>query len=134
MIPFLAGAYGNPSGGHAAARRAKAALEEAREEVAALLGAEPGEVVFTAGGTEADNLAVKGAARAARAGSGADGVVTTAFEDTLNALGLVDRQDPAVTLVAKRMIELARGGERDPILLRDEVLKALRSRPDTSGL
>ena len=67
MAPFLAGTFGNPSGGHAAARAAKTALEDAREEVAALLGAEPGEVVFTAGGTEADNLAVKGAARAARA-------------------------------------------------------------------
>ena len=53
-----------PERGHAAARTAKTALEEAREEVAELLGARPGEVVFTAGGTEADNLAVKGAARA----------------------------------------------------------------------
>jgi hypothetical protein len=52
-------------------------------------------------------------------------VITTAFEDTLNALGLVDHQDPAVTMVAKRMIEIARGGERDPILLREAVLKAL---------
>jgi hypothetical protein len=60
-------------------------------------------------------------------------VITTAFEDTLNALGLVDRQDPAVTMVAKRMIEIARGGERDPILLRDAVLKALRDNPRTSG-
>ncbi len=62
MAPFLAGTFGNPSGGHAAARAAKNALEDAREEVAALLGAQPGEIVFTAGGTEADNLAVKGAA------------------------------------------------------------------------
>ena len=59
--------FGNPSGGHAVARAAKTALEEAREQVAASLGAQPGEVVFTGGGTEADNLAVKGAARAARA-------------------------------------------------------------------
>jgi cysteine desulfurase len=80
MLPFLADHPGNPSGGHAVARAAKTALEEAREQVAALLGAEPGEIVFTAGGTEADNLAVKGAARAAlRAGRG-DGVVTTAIE------------------------------------------------------
>jgi cysteine desulfurase len=80
MEPFLRGTFGNPSGGHAAARAAKSALEGAREEIAALLGAAPGEVVFTAGGTEADNLAVKGAARRAReAGAGA-GVVTTAFE------------------------------------------------------
>ena len=81
MEPFLRGSFGNPSGGHAAARAAKTALEAAREEIAELLGARPTEVVFTGGGTEADNLAVKGAARAAR--ESADelrSVVTAAFE------------------------------------------------------
>ena len=80
MAPFLSGTFGNPSGGHAAARAAKNALEDAREEMAALLGAQPGEIVFTAGGTEADNLAVKGAARRIRSASGRQAVVTTAFE------------------------------------------------------
>jgi cysteine desulfurase len=80
MTPFLADTFGNPSGGHAAARAAKTALEDAREEVAALLGAQPGEIVFTAGGTEADNLGVKGAARHARASGGDAVVVTTGFE------------------------------------------------------
>jgi hypothetical protein len=59
-------------------------------------------------------------------------VITTAFEDTSNALGLVDRQDPAVTMVAKRMFELARGGETDPILLRDAVLKSFKNDPGTA--
>src|SRR4051794_6863175 len=80
MLPFLADHPGNPSGSHAAARAAKTALEEARETVADVLGALPDEIVFTAGGTEADNLAVKGGARAARRTDGLDGVVTTAFE------------------------------------------------------
>ncbi len=80
MAPFLGGTFGNPSGAHSVARAAKTALEDARDEVAALLGADPSEVVFTAGGTEADNLAVKGAARRARALRGGDAVVTTAFE------------------------------------------------------
>jgi cysteine desulfurase len=80
MEPFWRGTFGNPSGGHSVARAAKTALEEAREEIAELLGARPAELVFTAGGTEADNLAVKGAARAARAAGGGDSVVTTAFE------------------------------------------------------
>jgi cysteine desulfurase len=80
MRPFLSEMFGNPSGAHAAARSAKTALEEAREQIAGALGAEPSEIVFTAGGTEADNLAVKGAARAARAARLGDGVVTTAFE------------------------------------------------------
>ena len=90
MTPFLAECFANPSGGHSAAQAAKTALEEAREEVAAALGAEPLEVVFTGGGTEADNLAVEGAARAARAARGADGVVTTAFEHK-GVLGAADR-------------------------------------------
>jgi len=80
MLPFLQGAYGNPSGQHAAARQAKTAIEEAREQVAAALGAKPAEIVFTGGGTEADNLAVKGAARSARDRGHGDGVVTTAVE------------------------------------------------------
>jgi cysteine desulfurase len=80
MTPFLAGVFGNPSGGHAVARAAKTALEEARETVARALGASPGEVVFTGGGSEADNLGVKGAARAARVAGRGDGVVTVGFE------------------------------------------------------
>ncbi len=81
MDPFLADGYANPSGMHAAGRTAKAALEEARESVADVLGCEPRDVVFTGGGSEADNLGVKGAAWAARdAGSGLDAVVTTTIE------------------------------------------------------
>jgi cysteine desulfurase len=60
MLPFLTEHFGNPSGSHAVARRAKAALEDARDEVAAALGCAAREVVFTAGGTEADNLAIAG--------------------------------------------------------------------------
>jgi len=60
MLPFLFHRFGNPSGSHAVAREANKALEEARDVVASCLGALPGEVVFTAGGTEADNLAITG--------------------------------------------------------------------------
>ena len=80
MLPFLQGSFGNPSGQHAHARVAKTAIEEAREQVAAALGAKPAEIVFTGGGTEADNLAIKGAARSARDRGLGDGVVTTAIE------------------------------------------------------
>ncbi len=80
MEPFLTDTFGNPSGAHAGARAAKTALEHARERIAAALGAEPAEVVLTGGGTEADNLAVKGAARAAQDAGAGDGVITTAFE------------------------------------------------------
>ena len=56
--------FGNPSSIHQYGQRAKATLDEARTEVAALIGAEPSEIVFTSGGTEADNLAIRGAAHA----------------------------------------------------------------------
>lgn len=60
MLPWLTSRYGNPSGGHAVARAARQAVEEARDELAELLGCQPREVVFTSGGTEADNLAIAG--------------------------------------------------------------------------
>jgi cysteine desulfurase len=60
MLPYLTEHFGNPSGSHAVARRAKAALEDARDEVAVALGCAAREVVFTGGGTEADNLAIGG--------------------------------------------------------------------------
>lgn len=81
MLPFLTEVYGNPSGAHGVARAAKTALEAAREQIAADLGACPDEVVLTSGGTEADGLALKGAARASRAAHPErDRVVVTAFE------------------------------------------------------
>jgi cysteine desulfurase len=60
MLPLLERPAANPSSQHAQGRAARAAVETAREQVAALVGASPAEVVFTSGGTEADNLAVKG--------------------------------------------------------------------------
>lgn len=75
--------WGNPSSAHAFGREAKRLLEEARARVAAALGADPAEIVFTSGGTEADNLAVSGAVRARR-GALSPGarphVITTAVE------------------------------------------------------
>jgi cysteine desulfurase len=65
MWPFLAREHGNPSSDHALGRRAKAAVDTARAEVASLIGAQPDEIVFTSGGTEADHLAVRGVAGAA---------------------------------------------------------------------
>jgi cysteine desulfurase len=67
MLPYLGeDAFGNPSSAHRFGRAARAGVEEAKRLVAAALGAEPNQVIFTSGGTEADNLAVIGAALAAR--------------------------------------------------------------------
>src|SRR5213592_1556908 len=67
MLPYLGkDAFGNPSSAHRFGRAARAGVEEAKRTIAEALGAEPGQVIFTSGGTEADNLAVIGAALAAR--------------------------------------------------------------------
>ncbi len=64
MMPWFTQDYANPhSAEHAAGRRAAAAIEGARAEIAALIGAQPAEIIFTSGATEANNLAIKGAAR-----------------------------------------------------------------------
>src|SRR5438876_4319354 len=67
MLPYLGkDAFGNPSSAHRFGRAARAGIEEAKRTIAEALGAEPGQVIFTSGGTEADNLAVIGAGLAAR--------------------------------------------------------------------
>jgi cysteine desulfurase len=67
MEPYLRDYFGNPSSDHAYGYRARAAVQTAREQLADLLGAAPAEVVFTGGGNEANNLAIKGVAYALRA-------------------------------------------------------------------
>ncbi|MFM8763276.1 MAG: cysteine desulfurase family protein, partial [Spartobacteria bacterium] len=64
MLPFLDGEYGNPSSIHSAGRRARAAVDDARDRMAALLGAKAHEIIFTGGGTESCNLGLIGIARA----------------------------------------------------------------------
>ncbi len=74
MLPFLDNRFANPSGSHSEARLARRAVDDARERIAALLGCDFGEVVFTSGGTEADNLAVAGTwAGQAASGSTSEG-------------------------------------------------------------
>ena len=78
MLPYLGEQFGNPSSPHAYGRRARAALDEAHERVARAIGAAPREIVVTSGGTEALNLAIKGAAWAGKARGSR--IITTAVE------------------------------------------------------
>lgn len=78
MAPYLAGEYGNPSSLHAAGRRARKAVEDAREAAAGCLGADPKEIVFTSGATESNDLAIIGVAEALA--SKGRHLVTTAAE------------------------------------------------------
>ncbi len=80
MQPYLEEVFGNPSSAHRFGRAARAGLEQARREIAEALGADPVQVFFTSGGTEADNLAVIGAAAAARQQGRPCRVVVSAVE------------------------------------------------------
>ncbi|OYT73544.1 MAG: cysteine desulfurase NifS [Chloracidobacterium sp. CP2_5A] len=79
FLPYLTEDFGNASSVHAFGQRARAAVEQARRQVAALIGSEPAEIAFLSGGTEANNLAIQGIVSAYGAGSRRH-IITTAFE------------------------------------------------------
>src|SRR4051794_6912825 len=87
MLPFLRERFGNPSEPHWAGREARAGLEAAREQAAAALGVDAAEVVFTGGGSEADNLAVLGRVAEGPVRLVASPVEHPAVRETLLALG-----------------------------------------------
>lgn len=123
MLPFLTERYANPSGAHRMARDARRAIDEAHETFAEVLGCAPGDVIFTSGGTEADNLAVFGAGRAPTGDPGVEltarhgDVVCSAVEhhavlDPVHALGghLVD-VDPTGRLDLAHLAEVLQRAE-----------------------
>ncbi len=114
MLPFFADEFGNASSIHSFGQRTRAAVERARESVAALVGAEPAEIVFTSGGTEADNLAVLGVVAAAPGEN--KHVITTQVEHhaVLNACQALEHYVP-----------VDREGRVDP----DDVRRSIR--PET---
>src|SRR5262245_17986313 len=91
MTAVLREEFGNPSSVHHFGQRAKGVIDEARSSVAALIGAEPGDVTFTGGGTESDNMAIRGVADAFEAAGRrhliAPGIEHEAVLNTLKALG-----------------------------------------------
>ena len=99
MLPYLGERFGNPSSDSRLGRAAREAVEAARAEVAALIGARPDEIVFTGGGTEASNLAIRGAGLADGAA-----VVTSAIEHpaTEACCALLERAGRSVRRVAPR--------------------------------
>lgn len=114
MVDWLAGGFGNPSGSHRVARRARLAIEEGREVVAGFLGVAPAGVVFTSGGTESDNLAVLGPL-ASRPGA----VVVSAVEHpaVLEAAAASGREIRSVAVDPDGVVDL----DHLRLLLDDEV-------------
>ena len=103
MLPYLDNIYGNPSSLHSVGQRAKEALDAARETVAQCLGCEPREIIFTSGGSEADNQAIISAARYGEK-KGKKHIITTAFEHhaVLHTLAKLEKEGFEVTYLDVR--------------------------------
>ncbi len=114
MLPYLSQDFGNASSIHSFGQRARAAVETAREQVAALIGARPQEIVFTSGGTESDNHAIFGVVEAA--GVGKTHVITSAIEHeaVLNACEALEKRGVGVTY-----LPVDHAGRIDLDILRD---------------
>jgi cysteine desulfurase len=100
MLPYFAENFGNASSIHSCGQHSRSAVDEARDSVAALIGAKPAEIVFTSGGTEADNLALFGAVAASN--QSRKHIITTVIEHhaVLNAAQALERQGIEVTYVS----------------------------------
>lgn len=100
MLPYLQGEYGNPSSLHSVGQRAQEALTEARARIAARLGCQPTEVIFTSGGSEADNQAIRSAAAFGKL-KGKTHIISTAFEHhaVLHTLEALEKEGFTVTLL-----------------------------------
>ncbi len=124
MLPFLGENFGNAGSVHSAGQRARAAVDAARESVAALIGAKPSEIVFTSGGTEADNLAIFGTIAAST--KPRKHIITTAIEHhaILHSCEELERQGIDVTVVPVR-----RDPESQGVVDPEEIRRALR--PET---
>jgi cysteine desulfurase len=119
MLPFFSAEAGNPHASqHAAGRAAAVAVEQARTEIAALIGARPAEILFTSGATEANNLALQGMARARRSRGGHIVSVATEHPSVLEPLAALAREGFELTI-----LPVDAGGLLDPARL----AQALRS-------
>ena len=117
MSAALRDEFGNASSVHHFGQRAKAAIDEARSAVAELVGADPGEIVFTSGGTESDNIAIRGVADAMEA-SGRRQVISTSIEHeaVLNTFKALARRGWRTTL-----LPVDQSGVASPDALRDAI-------------
>ena len=103
MLPYMTTVYGNPSSLHSVGQQAKEALDAARETVAKCLGCEPREIIFTSGGSEADNQAIISAARLGQR-KGKMHIISTAFEHhaVLHTLNKLAKEGFEITLLDVR--------------------------------
>src|SRR6267143_4689687 len=102
MLPYLSGEYGNAASIHTFGQKARAAVETAREQVAALIGGRAQEIIFTSGGTESDNHAIFGVVAAAASPGSRPHVITSSIEHeaVLNTCQSLEKQSVDVTYLA----------------------------------
>jgi cysteine desulfurase len=117
MLPYFSGEFGNASSIHTPGQRARAAVETARERVAALIGAKPQEIVFTSGGTESDNHAIFGVTAASPVSSPHVIATTIEHEAVLNACQSLEKRGVAVTYLPV---------DREGLVATDSVRHAIR--------
>jgi cysteine desulfurase len=110
MLPYLGDVFGNPSSLHSAGRKAKEALDDAREEVAKILNCRASEIVFTSGGTEADNLAILGIYRAYKEKGNRIVITTIEHHAVLNPAEHLAKKEGAELI----LIKVDRDGLIDP--------------------
>jgi cysteine desulfurase len=125
MLPYLKGEFGNPSAIYSWGREAKAAIEKARERLAHLLGAEPAEIVFTSGGTESDNFALRGVAAANR--DKGNHIITTKIEHhaILHTAEQLEKEGFRVTYLPVDQDGLVRREDLERALTPDTILVSI---------
>ena len=123
MLPCMEEDFGNPSSLYSIGQRAKELLEQARADVAAVIGAEPREILFTSGGSEADNQAIRSAAELGRK-TGKTHIISTAFEHhaVLHTLKKLEKEGYEVTLLDVHEDGLVRPEELEAAIREDTCL------------
>ena len=123
MLPCMEEEYGNPSSLYTLGQRAKEILEQARADIAAVIGAEPREILFTSGGSEADNQAIRSAAALGKK-NGKTHIISTAFEHhaVLHTLKRLEQEGFTVTLLPVHEDGLVRTEELEAAIREDTCL------------
>ena len=134
MIPYMENVYGNPSSLYSIGQEAKEALEQAREEVAAVIHADPKEILFTSGGSEADNQALRSAAEIGKR-KGKKHIISSAFEHhaILHTLQRLEKEGFEVTLLPVHENGIVDVGELEAAIREDTCLVTIMTANNEIG-